>query len=1149
MAKLADFFSINRRFTRSINLERDFDSESALQGYILTDRAIEVLEHILIDSAESDTVSGTTITSVYGTGKSAFANFLLSLCASAGNPARQIALDIAKRSLGSENYGSLIENLPELGFFRAIATAQREPLCRGIVKAINFGLSHSSGIPKKLSGLISKMNKLEEITNSDALTLIREVLANLDRPVILVIDELGKSIEYAALHQRNEDLYLLQQIAELPLVHGKSFNLIGLLHQSFADYGQGLVTSQRNEWAKIQGRFRDFAFSSQPREMTKLIGQAIFKKLPEKDTKKINEWARKWHKALTKYGITDISSELIAEVYPLHPVAALVLPVLCSSYAQNDRSLFSFLSSNEALSFTSYLRETEFFGSLSTLKLDIIYDYFVGAISGGFGSRPDLHKWVEIHNLISSLEDRATEVELNLVKTIGVLNLVDSFVEFKAKLELVKLACVEAPDQVVTIETAITSIRSRGILNERRDELRLWEGTDFNISAELNYLVETERASLAYILNQSYLIKPTIAQRHSYCTGTVRYFESTFIDSSFPMEKLKCSSPAYDGLVAYWVDVNPLVKCPTSCNDGKPVIVISTDDISPLRSIALEYFALKKLLDRAELSSDRVARCEVEYRLRQAELQISLVFSEKFKLSQSKCWVLGKSTEVAGDKQFNSVLSLVCDEIYNQTPILRNELINRRELTGQAIKALRVLLKALLENSELERLGLVGYGPETSIYESVLHLTGIHRQENGIWGIHPPIRDIVPVWSAIVDFCKSASEQSQSLSILYDRLESPPYGMKRGLIPLLLATVLVYYNDEVSIYKDGVFIPVLGDHHFELLVRNPQSFSVRYFEIIGVRSQVFHELEGILRTPTQKPLDTKIRNRTILSVVKPLLQFSKSLPVYTKKTASISTSAQQVVSALDRAQEPDDLIFQSLPVACGLEPISMDKDNGGNTASEYRKRLVKALHDIQSAYDNLLNRCYGLLHEAFGVSSDISALREDLRVRSGYLKDSCLEKVMKRFILAAIDQSSDDRVWLESLLMIVADKPPKVWSDEDVSVFEIKLSDLARRFANLEALQKDVETRKYKGFDALRMTITRVNGREIHRLVWVEPDQEGCLDKMAEDILNNTLFQGKRGNRLQQALLAKLAEKIFDEEVNLGKQFEKAKKISRNQAT
>jgi len=1127
---LSDLFTINRRFARSVNLDRDFDSINALQGYILTDRSTAVLEHILIDFISSDTTSATTITSVYGTGKSAFANFLMSLCAEATNPVRQVALDIAKRSLTQEKFEKLVINLPQRGFFRAIAIAQREPLSHAIIRALTSAMTRYGKVSKKLKN-----------SSSDALSLLKEVLASVDQPVILIIDELGKSLEYAALHQRSDDLYLLQQIAELSLAQDQSLYLIGLLHQSFADYGYSLALAQRNEWAKIQGRFQDFAFSSQPRQMTNLIGQAITNSLPSTESKKIRDWAKKWYESLTQYGIADISIDLLASIYPIQPIAALVLPVLCSNYAQNDRSLFTFLSSHEAFSFQNYLQGTNFTGNIATLKLDCVYDYFVEAIGSGFTSRPELHKWVEIHNLIRSVGERISKAELVLLKTIGVLNLVDSIGEFKAKPALVRLALVDQPDQISEINTLVTKFKDRGIINIRRDELRLWEGTDFDIASELNVLIETEQNSLAEILTNSYQLKPTIAQRHSYSTGTVRYFEARFVDSSANIEKLKCSHSAYDGAIVYWLDASRLLdNYPSATVEGKPLIVIVTDDLNALKSIAKEFHALKKLQLRPELLNDKVARNEVNYRLQQAEQRMNIVFKDIFNFAHSSCWILGKLTKVLSNKEFNFHLSCACDEVYHKSSILRNELINRRELTGQAVKALRVLIEALLDRPDQKRLGLEGFGPETSIYESILRSTDIHRQEDGIWGIYPPLNHVCSIWEVIASFCRSAVDKSISLDILYQQLESPPYGVKRGVIPLFLASVMLYYSDEVSVYKDGVFIPVLGSHHFELLVKNPQHFAVRYFEIIGVRSQVFRQLQEILKSPHQKPNSPKVRNSTILSVVRPLIHFSKSLPAYTKRTSSISASSQKVIQVLDTAQEPDELIFKSLPVACGLEAISSIEDDTVNVADEYKKRLVKALQEIQSAYDNLLSKCYDLLHDAFSVSSGKDNLREDLRVRASYLKDSCLEKVLKRFILAAIDSSFDDKSWVESLLMVVTDKPPKVWTDQDFTVFEIKLSDLARRFANLEALQKEMVTRKHQGFEAVRMTVTRASGEEIHRLLWIEPENDESLEELAKEILDNPLLQGKRGNRLQQAIIAKLADKVFAEENNPARLIETA---------
>jgi hypothetical protein len=40
-------------------------------------------------------------------------------------------------------------------------------------------------------------------------------------------------------------------------------------------------------------------------------------------------------------------------------MAGLVLPQLCTRYAQNDRSLFTFLTSEEPFSFKRFLQEEE----------------------------------------------------------------------------------------------------------------------------------------------------------------------------------------------------------------------------------------------------------------------------------------------------------------------------------------------------------------------------------------------------------------------------------------------------------------------------------------------------------------------------------------------------------------------------------------------------------------------------------------------------------------------------------------------------------------------------------------------------------------------------------------------------------------------
>ena len=379
----------------------------------------------------------------------------------------------------------------------------------------------------------------------------------------------------------------------------------------------------------------------------------------------------------------------------------------------------------------------------------------------------------------------------------------------------------------------------------------------------------------------------------------------------------------------------------------------------------------------------------------------------------------------------------------------------------------------MVEHPNEERLALEGYGPEVSMYFSLLKETKIHREEDGYWDIYPPAKEslVWTLWEAIETFCLDAKEKPETLDKLYQLLNAPPYGMKEGAIPVLLAAILLHYMDDIGVYKDGTFIPVLGVEHFELLVKDPSRFAVKNFEVIGLRSQVFKELEAILRHPNWKK-PGQLRNATLLTVVSPLYQFVKKLPAYTKQTQRIGIDAQAVLKSLQETVEPDELLFIKLPIACNLPLIKADEEQNEEVAKNLKLKLIQVLREINTAYGSLLHDCQGLLYEAFGVRSDEQKLREDLRVRAKYLVDKCVERSLRSFTQAAIAENKTDEEWLEALVMIIADKPALSWKDEDFLSFEVNLSELARKFKNLEALQKNTAIQG-DGFDALRITIIR----------------------------------------------------------------------------
>ncbi len=1137
---LFDYIKIKRRYTRSINLERDLDVADSVKGYIVTPKAYNLIERFTEALLTPNTVRAWTLTGVYGTGKSAFAHFLASLCSSNNEGIRANAIEILKSS--GKQASKFKRQFPERGLIKAVVTSQREPIATTLIRGLKRGSDkYWEGVrgvkPKVLSHLeafYKQSKKGKGIENQTVIELIHELSSTSRSGLLIIIDELGKNLEYTAQNQSVSDLYLLQQLAELPSdKQNPTIFFIGLLHQAFVEYAQGLASAQRNEWAKIQGRFEDIPFSESPERILHLIGNAIDYTNAKKIKPLIREWASQWKSELPQYKLVSTSSlSELSSVYPFHPVAALALPTLCNKFSQNDRTLFTFLSSDEPHSFKSYLKTCPYNDELPpTIKIHQLYDYFIESAGITMSSRLQYQRWIEIQGRIDDAS-HLDQDSIKILKTIGILNLISNTGSLKASRRLISLALLDNPHESdKRWENIIDGLISKGFIVERKqyDELRIWEGTDFEIDKAVSEQIQIITSPLAELLNNYYPLRSIIARRHSYITGTIRYFERKYFDS-IPA-KVQCENSDSDGLICYIaLERKSLGKAPIYTEDGKPVVFICANEVNTLRMASHEFVALNNVTKNAkQLQSDGVARREVKQRLFLAKQVLDESISRSFDVSSknTKCFILGKKENLKSDTLLNTRISNLCDEVYKEGLNLWNELINRRELTSQGAKARRELIEAMLNNEGRERLGISGNGPEYSMFESVLLSTEIYSFSDEGWRIGMPNKKsgVIKIWQKIESYCKTAIDSSKPVNELYKELEAPPYGVKQGVIPILFLSVLIFHRDYISIYIDGTYIPVLGSEHFELLVKKPENFSVKYFEISGLKAQIFKELEEIISAPTLKN-KKNMRNITLLSIVNPLVKFIKKRPAYTQKTENLSNEAKAVRTALLEAREPDTLLFVTLPQACGFSFIDLNSPSDSSMIKSFRKKLILALQELQVAYDSVLAHCKSLIGEAFSANKDIEEFREYLRAIAKRVNSNTviIELRLKRFLYAIINTELDDRKWLESVLMVIADKPVESWTDNDYTAFELKLGDIVRRFKNIEAII-DLKSEENEGFEAHRITITHQNGEEFNGVVWIDHAEQEEVNALVQKILKSEYFNNN--DKINKAIIASIVENVF----------------------
>jgi hypothetical protein len=1110
---LSEAIVVKRRYARSVNLERDLVRPDALEGYIPTDRAVEALRRVVGSLESGSTHHAWTVTGVYGTGKSAFAHLLA--VAFGPREDRRRAFDaLSVHPTGGHLTDLIKTRIPADGFVRAVATARREPLAHTVLRALAGGAelfwSRRRGrrpvIVDACRARAAVLAAGGEPPLDDLPDLARGLAQASGAGLLLVLDEMGKNLEAAARSGGAGDLYLLQQLAELPSTAGDAPVLVlGMLHQAFVEYGSTLSAAQRAEWDKVQGRFEDLPFAEAPEEMLRLMASAIEARFPKPVAEAVDCRAAAWRDRLS--GVLrgtalreSLSAERFAAVFPLHPVTALVLPALCARFAQNDRSLFTFLASPAPHSLASFVSAESIDESrLPLLRIPEVFDYFLDAAAPA--SRPQFQRWSEIHAIVRDASG-LSEDEIEALKTIGTLNLVALGGPLRASRGLVLSALCEHPgdaEEEVRWSAVLDTLTRLRLLayRSRVDEYRVWEGSDYDAEAAVRARLDADGRALAEILEGVAPMEPMVAPRHSYQTGTLRYFERRYADSETDVGALECRSAESDGLLIYWTGEAPMRNIPASLEDGRPVAVISARATKALGSAARELAALQALeADDPALGRDGVARREVRQRTLLARRAIDAALRESFAATplEVACGPL--------PGRLGAALSDLCDRAYSKSPVLWNEMLNRRELTSQGARARRELIEAMLNRGEVERLGLAGEGPEYTMYASVLLQSGIHRKDqDGVWTFGPPLATsgVRPLWDAVESYCVGASAEPAPLGGLYRALERPPLGVKSGTVPVILAGVLLYHSHDISVYRDGTFLPQLGPEHFEVLVKQPERFAVKHLALDGLRWEAFRDLAEELASGVGKSAGKRVRNATLLAVVRPLVRFAVELPQVTRGARDLSPEAMAVRDALLGATEPDRLLFESLPTALGQPPFldTLTGEKGRERLQTFRTYLFRAIRELQGYYDQLLDHCRSLIHEAFGVQSDPGKLREDMRVRSKYLVGRCVDPMLRRLTVAAVEAAPDESSWLESVVMVIADRPAETWVADDALAFEINLAEVARRFTRLEALLREISANPHESFDARRVTVTDQDGRELQRVVWLDRAQQGRVQEYA----------------------------------------------------
>ncbi|MDN3721501.1 hypothetical protein QW131_25740 [Roseibium salinum] len=235
-------------------------------------------------------------------------------------------------------------------------------------------------------------------------------------------------------------------------VREKLVFFLGILHQAFEEYAERLGRKAQESWAKIQGRFVDISISVSLEETVELIGEALgHQRAVRKAIPLAEACVERLRPARTKADAKRMAGKL-ARAAPLHPLTAcLVGPLSRRRFGQNQRSVFSFLSSAEPFglqdALTSQLIDTCY-------PPHLLWNYLAANFDAAILSSPDGHRWALAQDVLErSVARGSSEIEQQVLKTIAIFELLKDRSGLAADVDTLALALHEVDRS--GIETAL----------------------------------------------------------------------------------------------------------------------------------------------------------------------------------------------------------------------------------------------------------------------------------------------------------------------------------------------------------------------------------------------------------------------------------------------------------------------------------------------------------------------------------------------------------------------------------------------------------------------------------------------------------------------------------------------------------------------
>lgn len=697
----------------------------------------------------------------------------------------------------------------------------------------------------------------------DNIELANETIKENYKGIVFVFDEFGRYIEDAG---ESIKVKVIQDLAEYCDHSEYNDYLILVSHKQLSLYTDKMKKELSEEWKKIEGRFKATSINVKYDQCLSLIPHIIPK------TKKWDRFKAKYEKELNDLysQAWDFKGFLLPPEggnpfeggFPLHPITLYALDRLSKKVAQNERTFFTYLASDEDNSLFAQLKvmkddEFHFIG------LDAIYDYFEANIRS-FRSNEVYTVYKKLQyalNKLGNIEENA--IEIRVLKAMAVICIIsDAAVLTTDKETLIHV--IDCKDKMVN--AAIENLENFKILKFMRQYgyYDFLDSSIYDLDSMIDEKIESVSDEMAVTtLNEEFSNFVVYPYSYNLVYHMNRIFAPVFVQRHEMNKKsfTKILPEFYDGIIAFVLDKD-FSEVEYTGIDGLPkrmIMLVNLDTEVALREvkrfIAIKYFYAK----REELKKDDpTVEKELQIYLEEQRGIVEEIVNQWRYLEMKHIvpYMNGAKLEISSDVELSNVASELMFQTFTDTIIVNNDLVNKNTVSSAIRQARYKALTYIMENKDMFG-NCALLSPEHTILRSVLSKNGIFVDETAGNLNRFPNGEVAGerVHGAIARFLEKCVKAQVSFSVIYNELKQPPFGLRDGYISILIAYGLRSFEN-VSLYFHGSERDYSVDELLKAL-ENPDDYTLYICKWETIQRDYIKDLEDIF----SKYVNTRSKNR------------------------------------------------------------------------------------------------------------------------------------------------------------------------------------------------------------------------------------------------------------------------------------------------